>query len=74
MEPLRGFMENMPQVTTLSLSGVLNNKHYGDVITAIAENMPNLASLDISKSCVKASSIECLLPTKLYPHREVVKI
>ena len=74
IEPLREFMENMPQMTTLSQSGVLNNKHYGDVITAIAENMPNLASLDISQSSIKPSSIERLLPTKLYPQRGCQKL
>ena len=48
--------------------------HYDGVITTISENMPNLESLDISQSAIKPSSIERLVPTKLYPQRGCQKL
>ena len=64
MLPLRECITTWPHMTTLNLSGVLNSKQYGDVIIAIAENMPNLQSLDISRSAIKPGWIESLIPAK----------
>ena len=68
-KPLLLFTEAMHHTTTLNLSCVLRTVRYDGVIKAIALNMPNLKSLNISQSNVKTNAIECLLPTKENPSR-----